>query len=160
MAPKPEIITLKGEVFTGVLRGKPLIEKYHPRLIGILGFEPFKGTLDIKLEKKFDIKPYSEKRLEHVLQSGHKMVYAYFAKVKMHVKKIKNSSYECWAMRQSNGVYGDDVIEIVNCECFREKYDLEDNDQVEITFFLKPVKKKKRSIKGLTKLKKKIARKK
>lgn len=151
-----QTVSIKGEVFTGVLRGRPLIEKYYPRLLNVLGIKPFRGTLDIKLEKNFDVKPYSEKALEHILMSGHKKVDAYLAHVRLHVRKIKNSKYDCWAMRQANGVYGDDIVEIISCNCLRKKCDLEDGDEVEISFFLKTKpEKKKRKITKLFRRKKK-----
>ena len=77
---------VRGEVFSGVLRGTPLIEKYYPRLIGLLGFKPFKGTMDIKLERDVDITPFAAKTIEHILRDGRKKVDAYMAPVK--IKKI------------------------------------------------------------------------
>jgi riboflavin kinase len=136
-------VTLKGKIFSGVLRGKPLIELYYPRLVGLLGFEPFKGTMDIRLEKKIDIRPFAEKSLEHLLLSGHRMVYAYLAHVRLHIRK---NAYDCWAMRQADGVYEDDVIELIGKDCFKEKLDLKDGDEIEITFFEKPTEEKKKRI--------------
>ena len=77
---------IRGEVFSGVLRGTPLIEKYSARLIGILGFRPFKGTMDIKLERSVDITAFSTKSIEHVISDGTKKINAYLAPVK--VKKL------------------------------------------------------------------------
>jgi riboflavin kinase len=137
-------LTLKGIIFSGVMRGKPLVEKYYHRAVGILGFEPYKGTMDIKLEKKIDIRPYAEKTLEHILLNGTRKIDAYFARVKVKFSKIKEKEYDCWAMRQMNGVYEDDVVELIGKDCFKEKLDLKDGDEVEITFFERPLKKRKR----------------
>ena len=74
---------VRGEVFSGAMRGTPLIEKYHPRLVGLIGFRPFKGTLDIKLERSIDIRPFSSKTMEHVLLTGKHIVNAYLAPVRI-----------------------------------------------------------------------------
>lgn len=74
---------VRGEVFSGALRGTPLIEKYYPRLVGLVGFRPFKGTMDIKLERSIDIRPFSSKTIEHILTDGKKVITAYLAPVKI-----------------------------------------------------------------------------
>lgn len=72
---------VRGEVFSGVLRGMPLIEKYYPRLVGLLGFSPYKGTVNIKLEKPVDIMSFATKTIEHILTDGKKVINAYMAPV-------------------------------------------------------------------------------
>jgi len=132
-------VTIKGEIFSGVLRGKPLMEKYYHRIIGVLGFEPFKGTLDVRLERKIDIMAFSEKFLDHLLMDGSRHIDACFARVKVRIRK---NEYDCWAMRQMNGIYEDDVIELIGKDCFREKLDLTDGQELGITFFEQEKKKK------------------
>ena len=77
---------VRGEVFSGALRGMPLIEKYNARLIGLLGFRPFKGTMDVRLERNVDIKPFATKTIEHVISDGSKKINAYLAPVR--IKKL------------------------------------------------------------------------
>ena len=72
-----------GEVFSGTLRGEPLIEKYYARLIGLVGFRPFKGTMDVKLERNVDIRSFTSKTMEHTLADGKKKVTAYMTPVKI-----------------------------------------------------------------------------
>lgn len=127
-------IKVKGKIFSGVLRGTPLIKKYYYRIIGILGFEPYKGTMDVKLERPIKIELFATKSIEHLLIDGSKFIEAYFAPVKV---KFGDHEIECWAMRQINGIYGDDIVELIGKECFKEKYSLKDGDEVEITFFEK-----------------------
>lgn len=74
---------VRGEVFSGVLRGTPLIEKYYPRLISLLGFKPFRGTMDVRLERNVDVRPFASKSMEHVLMDGTKKVDAYIAPVRI-----------------------------------------------------------------------------
>jgi CTP-dependent riboflavin kinase len=78
---------MRGTVFSGASRGEPLIEKYYARLVGLLGTKLFLGTLNVRMEKAFDIRPYARKTLEHVLPGGKKkMINAYIAEVK--VRKV------------------------------------------------------------------------
>ncbi len=74
---------VRGEVFSGTLRGEPLIEKYYARLIGLIGFRPFKGTMNVKLGRNVDIRPFTSRSMEHMLADGKKKVTAYLARVKI-----------------------------------------------------------------------------
>lgn len=77
---------VRGEVFSGAFRGEPLIEKYHARLIGLVGFRPFKGTMDVRLERNVDIRRFTSKSMDQILADGKKKVTAYLAPVR--IKKI------------------------------------------------------------------------
>lgn len=162
---------VRGEVFSGVLRGTPLIEKYYPRLVGLLGFHPFKGTMDVKLERNLDIGPFSTKTLEHILLDGKRKINAYLAPVKIrkfatvyklmeirakekeiieNLEKLENTAeekfaikpaqdidevfYDCWAIRFKNGIYGNDILELVAKDSLKEKLGIDDGDQLEIEF--------------------------
>ena len=162
---------VRGEVFSGALRGTPLIEKYYPRLVGLIGFRPFKGTMDVKLERSVDIRPFSSETIDHVLMNGKKKVNAYLASVKIrkfsklyslmeirtqeeeivkNVQKLKNIAEEkfslkstsdigevfhaCWAIQFKNGIYGNDIVELVSDCMLKEKLGLDDGDSIEIEF--------------------------
>ena len=134
-----------GKIMTGVLRGRSLIDIYYPRIVGSLGFEPFKGTMNVKLEKAVDISIFSPKSIEHVLMDGKKMVYAYLAPIIFSPKKAPEE-YHCWAMKEPSDPVKD-TIEIIAKDNLREKFSLEDNDDVEITFTEPP--KAKRKVPGM-----------
>lgn len=86
---------IRGKVFSGAMRGGPLIEKYYARLIGILGVRVFVGTLDVQLERKMDIRPYARKTIEHVLPGGTKKnIDAYIAEVKLRKMPVSYSGME------------------------------------------------------------------
>ncbi len=126
---------ISGVVFSGVLRGQPLIDMYYYRLVGIIGFEPFKGTMDVKLERRINIKMYATKTIEHVLMDGSKMINAYLMPVNFIIRKEGNEErYPCWAMQQTEGIYEDDVIEIVAKDSLRGKFGLEDGNMIELEF--------------------------
>lgn len=139
---------IKGKIFSGVLRGRPLIGAYFHRLIGILGFEPFKGTMNVKLEKNIDMELYSTKAIDHILMDGTRHVDAFLAPI---IFSVKGQDYECWAMRHTGHIYEADVIEVLAKENLKEKFSLKDEDAIEITFFEQ---KRKRGIPGTGILKK------
>lgn len=77
---------VRGEVFSGAFRGEPLIEKYHARLIGLVGFRPLKGTMDVRLGRNVDIRQFTSKSMDQVLADGKKKVTAYLTPVR--IKKV------------------------------------------------------------------------
>ena len=135
---------IKGKVFTGTLRGQSLVDIYFFRLVNVLGFEPFKGTMDIKMEEAVDVKLYATKKIETVLLDGSSRIDAYLAPI---ILSVGDQDYECWAIRQLKPIHGEDSLEIIAKDNLREKFSLNDGDEVEITFFEQV--KKKKNIPGL-----------
>ncbi len=80
---------IRGTVISGPMRGAPLIHKHFARIIGVLGFRPYEGTLDIRLDDKIDMKPFSRKTLQFRMQDGYVQVDAYIARIGL--KKISKS---------------------------------------------------------------------
>jgi CTP-dependent riboflavin kinase len=127
---------IKGHVFSGVMRGQPLIELYFHRIVGLIGFEPYKGTMDVELDKSIDIKMFASRTLEHVLMDGTKKIYAYLAPVDMIFQaEGRENRYRCWAIQQVEGPYGNDVVEIIAKDMLREKFGLKEGSEIEIEFF-------------------------
>ena len=131
---------IDGTIISGVLRGSMFVEIVHPRLVGLLGFQPFKGTLNVKLARPVDIRFYATKTIEHKIMDGTRHIDAYLAPITL---SFKEHDVNCWAMHQAKGVYGNDVIEVVYQESLRDALSLKDGDGVAITFSPKPAKKKK-----------------
>ena len=127
---------MSGKVVTGVLRGKPLIEKIYFRLIGILGFSPYKGTMDIQLEEEINIEAHSTKAVEHKLIDGQLHRDCLLAPVTLHIKDKQNDDlqYDCWAMQQVDGIYPKNIIEIIAKDKLRDMFNLNDNDVVRVEF--------------------------
>jgi len=136
------MLKLKGIVEAGVARGAPLVDIYFFRLIGILGYEPFKGTLNVKLQRPIDIKDYSTKDISHVLMDGTTQVYAYLAPI---IFTYKGQNCECWEISEPERTKGAE-IEIIAKDNLHDKFGLKDGDEVEITFFEQ---KKKKRIPGM-----------
>jgi CTP-dependent riboflavin kinase len=130
---------LQGKISSGVLRGAPLIGKYFHRLVGLLRFEPFRGTMNVQFGKPIDIEMYSTKTIDHILMDGTKHVDAFLAPI---IFSAKGQDYECWAMRHTGHTHEPDTVEIIAKENLKEKFSLNDGDSVEITFFEQERKKK------------------
>jgi len=122
---------LKGKVFHGLHRGGPLIERYFYRIKGLLGFEPFKGTLNIQLEKEIDLSEYVTKKLEHFGPNGTHVIEARFIPAKLILKKDEIEQ-PCWIFKEENGPYRDDVIEIISDKCLEKEFGIKEGDVVEI----------------------------
>ena len=139
---------VRGKITSGVMAGEPIIKKFFPRIVAILGFAPFLGTLDIKLEKPVELQLYSTKAIEHVLMDGRKMVDAYLAPVVLHAG---GELYNCWAIRLAgDDPYGKDTLGILSHASIREKFSLRDGDDVTVTLFeQKPEKERGRFLKRL-----------
>lgn len=126
---------LKGKVTRGVLRGELLIQKLFYRVKAVLGFEPYMGTLNIRLEKPVKLEDFATKAIDHILIDGTKMTEAYLAPVVLHTDKNGAVNHECWAMRPSHYTHGMEMIEILDKEKLSDKLSLKEGDDVEVTFF-------------------------
>ena len=126
---------ISGVVFSGVLRGQSLIDIYYYRLVGIVGFEPFAGTLDVKLERRIDMKQCATKTVEHILMDGSKVINAYLMPVEIIIRKAGNEErYSCLAMQQADGIYENDIIEIIAKDSIKSMFGIEDGNMIEIEF--------------------------
>ena len=124
---------ITGKIFHGLHRGEPWIDHYFYRIVGLLNIKPFKGTLNIKLDKEVDISDYMTKVLEHVDASGRHIIEARFCPAKLRVRKDDKIIEEnCWIFRQENGPYKDDVIEIISEKCLEKELGLKEGDAVEV----------------------------
>src|SRR3989338_5124982 len=123
---------INAKAAVGVHRGSQLIEKYYARLIGILGFRPFRGTLNLKLERNLNFKIYAQIMLDHILLDGSRHVEAYLAPARLHVK---GQEYDCWAFRHEKTPQHSDEIEIIAADNIHEKFGLKDGDEVVLELF-------------------------
>ncbi len=129
-------VRVKGSIFAGVMRGWGIINYHFYRIVGLIGYEPFKGTLNIKLERDIDMTHFATKSIEHVLIDGTKRIDALLAPIILTIKKQEgDENYDCWALRDMSGVYSDDIIEIIARDNITEKFSLKGDEQVVVTFF-------------------------
>lgn len=129
---------VRGRVVSGALSGTPLVEHHFYQLVGTLRFEPYKGTLDIKLNRETDVKKLATRRIERVLMDGTVHVDLVLAEIMLIISRGDNETrHKCWAMQRTSGVIKKDIVEIIDRHSLREKYSLEDGDAVEIEFLKK-----------------------
>jgi hypothetical protein len=74
-----------GHVLPNTQRNKQIIQMYYGRLIGLLGFRPFVGMLNVRLERRVSLK-HSPKAIENILLDGTRKIDAYLAPARLRVK--------------------------------------------------------------------------
>ncbi|MFH0949447.1 MAG: DUF120 domain-containing protein [Candidatus Aenigmatarchaeota archaeon] len=122
---------IKGKIVPGMAKGHEITNKYFFRIKNILKFEPFKGTMNIKLEQPFDPRHFAEKRIEHVLLNGRTHVEAYMVPVK--ISKVSSAdSCDCWILKLAVDVHNTRDIELISDVSIKEKLGLNDGDELEI----------------------------
>ncbi len=125
-------ININGKVFSGLGEGKYYIsqENYKNGLKDILGFEPFLGTLNIRIPKKelykMEIIRLKEKRFIPPFEKDGRV----FGKVYVYEAKFRDEKIGVIIPERTHYT---DVLEIVARENLRQKYDLKDGDTLEIT---------------------------
>lgn len=125
-------ININGKVFSGLGEGKYYIsqENYKNGLKDILGFEPFLGTLNIRISKKelykMEIIRLKEKRFIPPFEKDGRV----FGKVYVYEAKFRDEKIGVIIPERTHYT---DVLEIVARENMRQKYDLKDGDTLEIT---------------------------
>ncbi|MBI4170182.1 MAG: hypothetical protein HY514_00670 [Candidatus Aenigmarchaeota archaeon] len=80
-------VTVTGKIISGPLRGKPLVDLFFYQLTHVLGFEPFKGTLDMKISRPIDIQAFATKTVDRVLFDGSRHIDLFIAPVTIAVWK-------------------------------------------------------------------------
>lgn len=137
-AGKPRSITIKGEVFSGLGEGAYYIsqEGYRRQFIEKLGFDPYPGTLNLKISNEkglvlrtmlnaypgIDIKGFKNKNRT-------------FGSVKCFLATIND--YERGAVvLAERSHYSENVLEIIAPVCLRERLGLKDRDEVKVEIFI------------------------
>jgi len=79
--------TISGKIAPGPMRGSSMIHHFFYRLTSVMGFEPFKGTLDIKARNPVDLKKFATATLDKVLLDGSRSIDLYIAPVTLIIHK-------------------------------------------------------------------------
>lgn len=126
-----------GKVFTGLGEGAYYVSRkqYLDQFYSRLGFYPYPGTLNLKIENYIDQLLLAEKISKPPIVihgfSNHERtfgdVYCY--------PVILNEKYEGAVIKALRTIYDNSVVEIISCYNLRKELGLEDGDKV--TFFFK-----------------------
>ena len=136
----PPSVTLEGTVFTGLGEGAYYISKEHYRkqFIEKLGFDPYPGTLNLKLTSDYDLKTRTELEAYPAIEiQGFKNEDRTFGLVKCYPATIGNKVKGALisALRSH---YDSSVVEIIAPVFLRKHLNLKDGNKVKIEVLTLP----------------------
>jgi riboflavin kinase len=134
----PLSLTIKGQVFNGLGEGAYYImqKQYKEQFIEKLGFNPYPGTLNLKLNRKYDVKIIKE------LET--------YPGIEIHGFKNKDRTYgpvKCFNATINNKIkgalvlalrshYDSTVVEVISSKYLRGSLKLKDGNEVSIEIFI------------------------
>lgn len=136
----PPSITLEGIVFTGLGEGTYYIslERYRKQFIEKLGFDPYPGTLNLKLTTDYDVKARTELEAYPAIEvEGFRSENRTFGNVKCYPVIIENKLKGALvsALRSH---YDTSVIEIIAPFCLRKHLKIKDGHKVKVEVLTLP----------------------
>ena len=136
----PPSVTLEGTVFTGLGEGAYYIAKDHYRkqFIEKLGFDPYPGTLNLKLTSDYDIKTRTELESYPTIEvEGFRNEDRTFGLVKCYPVMIGNKVKGA-LISALRGHYDVSVLEIIAPVCLRKHLNLKDGNKVKVEVLTLP----------------------
>lgn len=136
----PPSVTLEGTVFTGLGEGAYYITKdyYRKQIVEKLGFEPYPGTLNLKLSADYDVKTRIELDAYPAIEvKGFKDEDRAFGLVKCYPVVIRGEVKGALvtALRSH---YDASVLEIIAPVCLRKALCLKDGQKVKVEVYTQP----------------------
>ena len=136
----PPSITLEGVVFTGLGEGAYYIskERYRKQFIEKLGFEPYPGTLNLKLTTDYDVKTRSELEAYPAIEiEGFRNEDRTFGSVKCYPVTIENKAKGALILALRSH-YDTSVIEVIAPVFLRKHLNLKDGHKVKVEVLTLP----------------------
>lgn len=130
-----QTIEIEGEVVSGLFEGAYYVSKegYHKQIVEKLGFEPFPGTLNIRIgEEDYDKRRRLE-RGEYIRLEGFKDGERSFGAAHCFPCMI-NDEIEGALIVAERSIHDYGVMEIISPHYLRRKLELADGDKVKISF--------------------------
>jgi riboflavin kinase len=136
----PPSVTLEGTVFTGLGEGAYYISKevYRKQFIEKLCFDPYPGTLNLKLSTDYDLKTRTELETYPAVEiQGFKNENRTFGLVKCYPASVDNKVKGAliFALRSH---YDVSVLEVIAPVCLRKQLSLKDGQKVKVEVFTLP----------------------
>jgi riboflavin kinase len=136
----PPSVTLEGVLFTGLGEGAYYVtrDKYRKQFIEKIGFDPYPGTLNIKLTSEYDTKARSELETYPGIEvEGFKDESRTFGNVKCYPAVINNKTKGAviFALRSH---YNSSVLEIIAPSYLRNQLKLKDGHKVKVEVLILP----------------------
>lgn len=136
----PLSVTLEGVLFTGLGEGAYYIarEGYRKQFIEKLGFDPYPGTLNLKLTAEYDMKTRAELESYPAVEiQGFKSETRTFGPVRCY-PAIINNKVKGAVVAALRSHYNSSVIEIIAPKYLRDKLKLKDGHKVKIEILTLP----------------------
>ena len=136
----PPSVTLEGKVFTGLGEGAYYVTKEHYRqqIVEKLGFEPYPGTLNVKLSSDYDIKARMELDAYPAIEiKGFKNEDRTFGFVKCY-PAIIGGTVKGALITALRSHYDASVLEIIAPVCLRKQLGLKDGNKVKVEVYTQP----------------------
>jgi riboflavin kinase len=133
----PPSVTLEGVVFTGLGEGAYYISKenYRKQITDKLGFEPYQGTLNLKISSDYDVKTRMELETYPAVEvEGFKNADRSFGLVKCYPTIIDNKVKGALVIA-TRSHYDASVLEIIAPVFLRKQLKLKDGHKVKIEVF-------------------------
>jgi len=136
----PPSVTLEGVVFTGLGEGAYYVTRsgYRKQFIERLGFDPYPGTLNLKLVSEYDLKTRSELEAYPAVEiAGFKDENRTYGPVKCYPAIVQNKvkGAVIFALRSH---YNTSVIEVIAPVFLRRKLGLKDGNKVKVEVLVLP----------------------
>lgn len=136
----PPSVTLEGILFSGLGEGAYYVTKegYRKQFMEKLGFDPYPGTLNLKLTTEYDVKTMSELEAYPAIEiQGFKNESRTFGSVKCYPAIINNKEKGAvvYALRSH---YNASVLEIIAPVFLRGRLKLKDGNKVKVEILILP----------------------
>jgi riboflavin kinase len=136
----PPSVTLEGTVFTGLGEGAYYTQKdrYRKQFTEKLGFEPYPGTLNLKLNTDYDLKTRAELEAYPAIEvEGFQNEGRTFGTVKCYPARIENKINGA-LISALRGHYDSSVLEIIAPVNLRKSLNLKDGNKVKVEIQTQP----------------------
>jgi len=130
----PPSVTLEGAVFTGLGEGAYYISKpdYKKQILEKMGFEPYPGTLNVKLNSDYDIKTRKDLEAYPAVEvMGFQNETRTFGLVKCYPAIIGGAVKGALVTALRSHYYAS-VLEIIAPVCLRKQLELKDGNKVKV----------------------------
>ncbi len=134
----PPSVTIEGKVFTGLGEGAYYVTRdvYRGQFIEKLGFDPYPGTLNLKVSREYDDKVRSELDNNAGIKiEGFKNKDRTYGDVKCFLATI-NGKKKCAVIRALRSHYDSSVVEVIAPVRLRDRLNLKDGSKVKLEIFL------------------------
>jgi riboflavin kinase len=139
---QPTKLTLEGTVFTGLGEGAYYISKdfYRKQFIKELGFDPYPGTLNLKLSTDYDLETRRDlDAYPAIVIKGFTSENRTFGLVKCYRVRINNKINGALVFANRSH-YDISVLEIVAPMCLRKQLNLAEGQKIKLDIFVTPEK--------------------